>query len=103
MNSQQNMKQQQQVKAKQPAPTQPSDASSPTDKSSFFGLWFGGGGAAPKSNREPDSRQSRLNDRSLSQPKPVKLEPVPSTLQVNSIPKEKEFEIELLGTLTAIY
>lgn len=75
-------------------------ATAPEKNSSFFGMWFGGApGGVPTSSTGRPSDGPRFQGGSNTAPKPVKLDAIPTTIQVNAIPKEKEFEIELLGKL----
>jgi len=87
----------------QTAPAQGQDAGG------FLGMFFGGQGAnnsaaATRGGGGYDGYKNTSSPASRSGPQPVKLQQVPTTLSVSSIPAQKEFEIELLeGLLTAYF
>jgi len=90
-------------------PSTPASAQPSTNEAGgFLGMFFGGGGGGgynpARSNsvgQDPRVPAAANNQRPSMQA--VKLQQVPNTLSVSSIPPQKEFEIELLESLLTCY
>ncbi|PRP82407.1 dynamin-2 [Planoprotostelium fungivorum] len=77
--------------------------SNPNDGGGFLGMFFGGAnnGGSRTPNYNDGYRSGATQARAA--PQAVKLQQVPNTLSVSSIPPQKEFEIELLESLLTAY
>ena len=119
--------QQQQQQSKQPAPPLPPKQSQPNtedinEKNSFFGMFFNPKGhqSQQQQQQQQSISQAKTHSQATNQPnvntsqmqsvkktttqqtisnRDSRLQQVPASLYVSSIPQEKEFEIELLGII----